>query len=144
MMGRVSENDTGIVAYDLALPLMPGDPGYPVTPRASPLLERAERGVRPRYVPGPQPEGTVRVVLDSAGCNGEPATFRLYEAYPTLARPSEVFDVPQEQYERWEAALSAFLAMEDEIEALIGARGPVPPPDSLPDPVPELARRERP
>jgi hypothetical protein len=58
---------------------------------------------------------------------GKPAGFHLYEAHPTLARPHEVFDVPRGQYERWEAALSAFLAMEDEIEGLIEdrARNPV-------------------
>jgi len=99
---------------------------------ASPLRDRGERSPMPRYIPLPQPEGTVRAVLDSAGCDGEPADFRLYDEYPTLVEPYRVFDVPREQYERWEAARSAFQAMEDEIEALIGARGrgPVPRPES--------------
>lgn len=127
-------SEPGVVAFDLQPPLMPGDPGHPVTPRFSPLLDRGERSPMPRYVPGPQPEGTVRVVLDSAGCNGEPASFQLYEAYPTLARPHEVFDVPRERYERWEAALTAFLAVEEEIEALIDVRAR----DPLPRPSPGL------
>jgi hypothetical protein len=99
-------NETGIVTCGLepVLPLIPNPSGP---------------GVAPAYVPGPQPERTVRVVLDSGGCNGEPASFRLYETYPTLARPHEVFDVP---HERWEAAQVAFLAMEEEIEKLIDER----------------------
>lgn len=117
MTGDAPQGETGIIAYDLE---PPGEP--PPLARFSPLRERAERGIRPRYVPGPQPQGTVRVVLDSAGPNGEPAGFRTYEEYPTLVEPYRVFDVPSGQYERWAAAKAAFGAMEEEIEALVSGR----------------------
>lgn len=106
-------SEPGVCAYDLT-------PGPALVPNPS------GPGVAPRYVPAPQPEGTVRVVLDSAGCEGEPASFRLYETYPVLARPHEVFDVPRGQYERWEAAVAASRAMEEEIEVLIEARARKP------------------
>lgn len=80
---------------------------------------------RPLYAHGPQPEGTVRVVLDSAGCDGEQAGFRLYEDYPTLVEPYRVFDVPREQFERWRAAKEAFGVMGQEIEALTDERARV-------------------
>lgn len=124
----MSENETGIMAYDL-------EPPTPVIPRVEPLRRPLVRnpsgpGVAPRYAPGPQPEGTVRVVLDSAGPDGEPADFRTYEEWPTLVEPYRVFDVPAELYERWVAAKAAFTAMEEEIEALIRerARNPLPVP----------------
>ena len=115
----MDENETGIIAYDLEPP-----DGFPRLgwKAFSPLPERPERGVVPRYIPGPQPEGTVRVVLDSAGPDGEPADFRAYDEYPTLVEPYRVFDVPAEAYERWQGAKKAFRAMEEEIEALISAR----------------------
>jgi hypothetical protein len=77
---------------------------------------------RPVYVPAQPPEGTVRVVLDSAGCNGEPADFQLHEEHSTTPQPYRVFDVPREQYERWRSAKEAFGMMEDEIEKLTGER----------------------
>ncbi len=85
-------------------------------------------GVAPRYVPAPQPEGTVRVILDGSAGDGEPAGFRLYDDYPVLPAPYRVFDVPQEQYERWQAAKAAVAAMEEEIEALVSQRFRNPPP----------------
>jgi hypothetical protein len=119
----VSENETpGICAYDLT-------PGPALIPNPS------GPGARPRYVPAPQPEGTVRVVLDDRGCNGEPADFQLYDEYPVLVEPYRVFDVPQEQYERWLAAKAAFGVMEEEIESAVSdrARNPRPaPPPGLP------------
>lgn len=123
-------SEPGIIAYDLQPPLVPGDPGYPMTPRYSPFRDRGERSPMPRYVPLPQPEGTVRVVLETSGPNGEPADFRLYDDYPTLVEPFRVFDAPAEQYERWRAAKEAFGAMEEEIENLISghARNPRPVP----------------
>lgn len=123
-------SEDGIIAWDLAPPT-----SLPPVPWVTPFRDRGP-SVRPRYVPEPQPEGTVRVVLDSAGCDGEPAAFQRYDDYPTLVEPYRVFDVPADQYERWEAALTAFLAMEDEIEVLISERTrrprPVPSP-GLPD-----------
>jgi hypothetical protein len=99
-------------------------PGLPLIPNPS------GPGAAPRYVPGQQPEGTVRVVLESAGPDGEPADFRLYDEYPVLVEPYRVFDVPREQYERWRAAKEAFAAMEEEIEAAVSgrARNPLPVP----------------
>jgi hypothetical protein len=124
MMGGMSENETGIIAYDLA------PPGRWPMPRLRPLLDRGERSPMPRYVPGPLAEGTVRVVLSSAGADGEPPDFEPYETYWTTPEPYRVFDVPREQYERWRAAKEAFRAMEEEIEALISdrARDPLPRP----------------
>ena len=76
----------------------------------------------PRYVPGPLAEGMVRVVLTSAGPNGEPADFEPYETYWTTPERYRVFDLPAGQYERWKAAKEAFAAMGEEIEALISAQ----------------------
>lgn len=112
-------NETGIHACDRT-------PGPALVPNPS------GPGVAPRYVPAPQPGGTVRVVLDSAGCDGEPADFCPYVTYPVLAEPYRVFDIPREQYERWQAAKAAFAAMEEEIEALISQRALNPPPAPSP------------
>lgn len=72
----------------------------------------------------------MRVVLSSAGCDGEPADFQAYEEWPVLVEPYRVFDVPAGSYERWKAAKAAFTAMEEEIEALISerSRNPLPRP----------------
>lgn len=86
---------------------------------------RAVVGPGPFYKPdGPPPEGTVRVAL-AGESYGEPATFSEYDASYALhrmTRPDAVFEVPREQFERWQAALAAFYSMQDEIEALIDAR----------------------
>lgn len=108
MMRRMDDSETGIPAYGL-------------TPPARPLIPNPSGpGVRPQYVPVPQPEGTVRVVLDEDYYEGP--GFSLYETYPTLARPHEVFDVPAGQYERWRTACDAYAAMQAEIGALTAAR----------------------
>jgi hypothetical protein len=117
----MSENETGIFAYDLEPPLFADDPERPLLP----LFRDRGSAVRPRYVPLPPPEGTVRVVLDSAGCTGEPADFRLYDDYPTLVEPYRVFDVPTGQYERWKAAREAFGVMGEDIEGLTDERARV-------------------
>lgn len=114
--GRMSEN--GIVAHGLL-------PPYEAMPRLEPMRRPTDARGRPVYVYGPQPEGTVRVVLDSAGCNGEPADFRLHDEHPTPPEPYRVFDVPQGQYERWRAAKESFGAMEEEIEGLVDERARV-------------------
>lgn len=77
--------------------------------------------MRPRYVPGPLAEGMTRVVLTD-GTYEDPPEFRLYDDYPTLVEPRQVFDIPTERYERWQAAATAFDAMQEEIEAAIEAR----------------------
>jgi hypothetical protein len=77
-------------------------------------------GVAPRFVPAPQPEGTVRVVLDEDYYEGD--GFALYEDYPVLARPHDVFDIPAEQYEHWRAAVDAYHAVQSEIENLTSER----------------------
>jgi hypothetical protein len=88
-----------------------------LAPRPAPMTDRGN--VMPRYVPGPLAEGMVRVVLSWAGPDGEPPDFELYETYWTTPEPYRVFDIPAEQYERWEAARAAFSAMGDEIETMI-------------------------
>lgn len=37
-------------------------------------------------------------------------------------RPEEVFDIPQEQRDRWQAAIDTCEAMQEEIRALLEAR----------------------
>lgn len=96
---------------DLAPPLRA------LVPRLTKMLDRP--GVMPRYKPGPLAEGMVRVVLSSAGCDGEPPDFEPYETYWTMPEPYRVFDIPAEQYERWVAAKAAFGAMGEEIEELL-------------------------
>ena len=95
-------------------------PARILTPRPAPFLDRGDR-VRPRYVPGPLAEGMTRVVLSSASYEEAPQ-FQLYDDYPTLVEPHRVFDIPTEQYERWQAAVAVFDAMQDEVEAMIEAR----------------------
>ena len=122
-MEIVTRLEYGLVSTDaIQPPLVEKKPTPDTLPPVRPLLDRGERSPMPRYVPGPQPEGTVRVVLESSGPNGEPADFRLYNDYPTLVEPYRVFDVPREQCERWRAAKEAFGAMEDEIEIRQGQR----------------------
>ena len=72
-----------------------------------------------RYVPGPQPEGTARVAVSDDYYLGA-----VWEDYgpQTIAGPEEVFDIPVEQRDRWQAARGAHAAMQEEIEALMAAR----------------------
>lgn len=123
----MSENETTVAAYDLE----PPSPA-PLVPPVLPLLDRGDRSPMPRYVPRPLAEGMVRVVLDSAGPDGEPADFMLYDEYPALVRPYRVFDVPAGQYERWRSAKEAFAAMQAEIEAAVSDRARNPPPSPSP------------
>ena len=73
------------------------------------------------YKPGPLAEGMARVILEGESY-GEPATFQAYDTFPVIPQAHTVFDVPAEQVARWEAARTAFSAMQEEIEALIEAR----------------------
>jgi len=79
----------------------------------------------PRYVPGPQPEGTARVVLGDDYYLG--AGWGDYRPQDTRS-PEDVFDVPAEQRDRWQAAGEAYDAMQDEIAALMQARREAPQP----------------
>ena len=127
----MSENETGIHPYGLE---PPGRfPRLDLKPLRAPFTDRGP-SVRPRYVPGPLAEGMMRVVLSYSGPNDEPADFELYETYQTIPEPYRVFDVPQEQYERWRAAKEAFAVMEEEIEAALSdrARNPLPVPSPGP------------
>lgn len=97
--------------------------GYP--PQIRMILPRTQMMRVPRvpprwYQPGPQPEGTVRLVL-YAPAYEEPGSFREYKPGEDVLS-EHVFDVPIAQHERWKAAAEAFWAAQDEIEAVIGAR----------------------
>lgn len=76
------------------------------------------------YVPGPLPEGAVRVVLDAGDpyADDDLAGFQSYEEYPVIPRAHAVFDVPREWHERWESAREAWVSAQREIRALIEAR----------------------
>jgi|HubBroStandDraft_6_1064221.scaffolds.fasta_scaffold00315_31 hypothetical protein len=78
-----------------------------------------------RYIAGPQPEGTVRVVLHASSYE-EPAECRPYDSYPFAPMAYQVYDLPAETVERWKAAAEAFDAMQEEIEATISARAQPP------------------
>jgi hypothetical protein len=118
-------DETGIVAYDLEPPLRPGDPGYLLTPHVEPIRMPGNRTTRPRYIPGPLAEGTARVVLDEDYYAGPGFTDYREGADE---RPRDVFDVPQEQRDRWEAVIAAYQAMQEEIETLVSDRARNPPP----------------
>jgi hypothetical protein len=72
-----------------------------------------------RYVPGPQPEGTARVTLSDDYYLGP-----VWGEYrpQSLAGPEDVFDIPVEQRDRWQAAQDAYADMQGEIEVLMRAR----------------------
>ena len=75
--------------------------------------------VPPRYVPQPQPEGTVRVVLGDDYYEHE----HWNDYRPGNAEfPDAVFDIPVEQRDRWQAAMDAYSAMQNEIAELMAAR----------------------
>jgi hypothetical protein len=116
----VSEN--GIVAYDLEPPGPPGD-----IARFTPPSKPGTVSPQPRYVPGPLADGMARVVLDDDYYLGP--GFSGYRAGSSES-PRRVFDIPREQYDRWQAAIDAYQAMQEEIEALVSdrARNPLPVP----------------
>jgi hypothetical protein len=122
-------SETGIHACDLEPPLRPGETGYPLIARFTPLSKPGTASPRPRYVPGPLPAGMARVVLNEDYYTGP--GFTDYHAGSSES-PCRVFDIPQEQRDRWQAASDAYYAMQEEIEALIEDRSrnprPVPSP----------------
>jgi hypothetical protein len=117
-------SETGIHACDLEPPLRPGGPA---APHFSPLRNPGTRSAAPRYVPGPLPAGMARVVLDEDYYTGP--GFTDYRAGSSES-PCRVFDIPQEQRDRWQAAIDAYYAMQEEIEARIEdrSRNPLPVP----------------
>jgi len=78
-----------------------------------------------RYVPQPQPEGTARVVLGDGYYEHE--YWNDYRA-GNAEFPENVFDVPVEQRDRWQVAMDAYSAMQDEIRELMAARKRAPKP----------------
>lgn len=85
----------------------------------SPLRGAGDLFAHPRYVPTPLATGNARVTLDEDYYLGP--RFSIY-VDGSSHRPDEVFDIPREQYERWEATQAAYYAMQEEIGALIEAR----------------------
>ncbi len=106
---------TSIKPYDLS------PPGPEVLiPAYSPMRNWKDRPPSPpRYVPGPQPEGIARVALSDDYYLGA-----MWEEYrpQSLAGPEDVFDIPAEQRDRWQAAIDAYGAMQEEIRVLMEAR----------------------
>lgn len=74
-----------------------------------------------RYIPGPLAEGMVRVVLRSSSYE-DPAACTPYDEYPFIPMAYEVYDLPAETVEHWNAARVAYEAEQGEIEATISAR----------------------
>lgn len=93
-------------------------PARIMTPRHTNLLF-GRPAARPKYVPGPLAEGMVRVVLTDDYYLGP--GFDIY-VEGSSREPYEVFDIPREQYDRWEATRTAYFVMQEEIEALKSAR----------------------
>ena len=116
-------SEYGIIAYDLE----PPSP-LPPLPAYSPLRHPGQPSPRPRYAPPPLPDGFARVELDEdyyAGPGWSDWTA------DTAERPSDIFDIPAEQRDRWAKAMADYQAMQDEISALrderhqpAGHRGP--------------------
>jgi hypothetical protein len=79
----------------------------------------------PCYVPGPQSEGTARVVLSDDYYLGP-----VWDEYRPqgLGGPEDVFDVPAEQRDRWQATRDAYAAIQEEIRVLMEARREAPQP----------------
>lgn len=102
---------TGIIGYDLGPP-SPSPPSFAY----SSFRDRiGNPQPRPRWGPPQLPEGHVRVELDDDYYAG--AYFRDWNRSET-GSPGHVFDLPQEQYDRWVAARDAYYAMQEEIEAV--------------------------
>ena len=112
---------TAIKPYDLS----PPGPRA-LVPAYSPLRNWRDRpSPPPRYVPGPQPEGTARVVLSDDYYLGS-----VWDEWRPqgIAGPEDVFDIPAEQRDRWQAAHDAYDAMQEEIRVLVEARREAPQP----------------
>jgi len=98
-------------------------PGRILTPAFAPLRHGQRNSTSPRYVPQPQPEGTARVVLGDDYYEHEHWNdYRVGNA----EFPDAVFDILVEQRDRWQAAMDAYRAMQDEIAELVAARRRAP------------------
>jgi len=100
-------------------------PGKILTPAFAPQRPGQRNSTPPRYVPQPQPEGTVRVVLGDGYYEHE--YWNDYRA-ANAEFPEAVFDIPVEQRDRWQVAMDAYSAMQDEIRELMAARRRAPEP----------------
>jgi len=100
-------------------------PGKILTPAFAPQRPGQRNSTPPRYVPQPQPEGTVRVVLGDGYYEHE--YWNDYRA-GNAEFPEAVFDIPVEQRDRWQVAMDAYSAMQHEIAALMEARRRAPGP----------------
>jgi len=100
-------------------------PGKILTPAFAPQRPGQRNSTPPRYVPQPQPEGTVRVVLGDGYYEHE-----YWNDYRSANAefPDAVFDIPVGQRDRWQAAMDAYSAMQDEIRELMAARRRAPEP----------------
>ena len=89
-------------------------PPHSVNPFSPEVLERL---LYPAFAP--QPEGTARVTLSDDYYLGP-----VWGEYrpQSLAGPEDVFDIPAEQRDRWQAAMAAYDAMQAEIEVLMQER----------------------
>jgi hypothetical protein len=111
---------TGIRSFDLT-----PSGRHPLIPSYAPLRNVRYRLPLPRYAPGPLADDMARVILDDDYYLGP----QWGDYYPqTSCSPDAVFDVPSEQRDRWQAAMDAYRAMQEEIEGLMEARRRSPEP----------------
>ena len=117
-MSEMAGIEKAIHAFDLQTPDRILVPAY------APLRNWGQRREPPRYIPQPQPEGTVRVVLGDDYYEHE-----YWSDYQGgNVSPEAVFDIPVEQRDRWRVARDAYQAMQDEIGELMEARSRAPKP----------------
>ena len=121
MQGTETPLGTRVQPFDLQVPERLLYPAY----TSLRDLTRRPWPSPPRYVPGPQPEGTARVTLSDDYYLG--SVWGDYRPQDTRS-PEDVFDIPAEQRDRWQAAGEAYDAMQDEIAALMQARQEAPQP----------------
>ena len=117
-MQGIEKPVTGLKPYDLP------PPSKSLFPRYAPL-RIGHYTPPPRYSPGPLADGMARVHLSDDYYLGP-----VWGDYGSqdFCSPDAVFDIPAEQRDRWEAAMDAYRAMQEEIEGLIEARGRKPEP----------------
>lgn len=104
----------GLLAYDLQPPLRP------LTPKVLAGVGGFGRYTPPpRYKPQPLLPGMSRVVLMDGYETG--AEWSDYRAGASVS-PESVFDIPEDQRERWRQAVDACERMQDEIRLLLERR----------------------
>lgn len=102
---------TDLKPYDLQAP------DRMLVPDFQPLRYPSREQAAPRYKPQPLAPGMARVVLAGGGYDSETG-FSDYDEAGTYA-PGVVFDVPQDQRDRWSAAAGAWQQAQDEIYAML-------------------------